>query len=107
MSSLVLRMNCLERLEQGSWAPWRVPAPVCQPACHPPACLACLPGCCRTAPLTLCLSDEDEELVFQEGAMMLWVEVSAQRHPWLVCELFGCARRGAGVPRRTIVLWWG
>ncbi len=30
---------------------------------------------CRTAPLTLCLSDEDEELVFQEGAMMLWVEV--------------------------------
>lgn len=29
----------------------------------------------RSAPLTLSLSDEEEELVFQEGAVMLWVEV--------------------------------
>ncbi|KAL4436762.1 hypothetical protein ABPG75_003901 [Micractinium tetrahymenae] len=32
------------------------------------------PTAYRSAPLTLCLADEDEELVFQEGAMMLWVE---------------------------------
>ena len=31
----------------------------------------------RTAPLTLNLGGEEEELVFQEGAMMLWVEVGA------------------------------
>ena len=32
---------------------------------------------CRTAPLALSLSDEEEEVAFSEGAMMLWVEVSA------------------------------
>lgn len=32
------------------------------------------PTAYRSAPLTLCLADEEEELVFQEGAVMLWVE---------------------------------
>lgn len=55
----------------GVWAP-------CLPTHASPPPAAHLPPCAflrRTAPLTLCLSDEDEDLVFQEGAMMLWVEV--------------------------------
>lgn len=55
---------------------WAGGTSMAQPHSTPP-CSPCSPHPTpsSTAPLTLNLSDEEEELVFQEGAMMLWVEV--------------------------------